>query len=60
MAIRPKIEYGDSVTGNLQKNTWTFEMENGVWIKAGRFAIIDVGGLDINKLKSLEDFIENL
>jgi|TARA_Y100000310_G_C20704425_1_gene834087 hypothetical protein len=52
-----KIQYGDSVTGNLQKNTWTFRMEDDLWVKAGRFAIIDVTKLSLTELQKLENFI---
>lgn len=55
-----KIKYGDSISGDVQKNTWTFEMEEDVSIKGGRFAIIDVSKLSLIQLQQFEEFINNL
>ncbi|CAL2094919.1 hypothetical protein [Tenacibaculum sp. 190524A02b] len=55
-----KIQIGKSLTGDLQKNRWTFEMEEDLWAKAGRFAIIDISKLSITQHQELEEFINNL
>ncbi|XRE42360.1 hypothetical protein ACIVBQ_000564 [Tenacibaculum discolor] len=55
-----KIKIGESLTGNLQKNTWTFEMESDYWLRAGRFAIIDITKMSITQHQKLEEFINNL
>lgn len=54
------IQTGTSLTGDLQQNTWTFEMQDDVCIKAGTFAIIDTNKMSINQYQKLEEFINNL
>ena len=60
MAKQKKIQIGTSLNGNLQENTWTFEMADDMWIKAGKFAIIDVTKLSINQSEALSEFVNNL
>lgn len=40
MANEPTIYIGDSVTGDFQENTWTFEMKSDWKLEAGEFVII--------------------
>lgn len=54
------LKIGESLTGNLQKNTWTFEMESDYSLKAGRFAIVDISKMSITQHQKLEEFIKNL
>jgi hypothetical protein len=55
-----KIQIGKSLTGDLQDNTWTFEMEDEMQLRAGKFAIIDLRNISITQHQKLEKFINNL
>jgi len=35
-----KTQIGESLTGDLKENTWTFEMRENFIIRAGHFAIV--------------------
>ncbi len=48
MAILDKdaLQWGKALTGDFQENTMTFEMEDGFYLQAGKYAIIRVETMD--------------
>jgi hypothetical protein len=58
--MKNKLQIGTSLTGNLQENTWTFEMEEDIWISAGRFAIFNISKISVTQQIELEKFVNNL
>ncbi len=55
-----QIQIGESMTADFEENSWTFEMQEDVVIKAGTFAIIDITNISINDKAKLIQFIEEL
>ena len=57
MANKNKLQIGTSLSRNLQKGTWKFEMEDPHWVSAGRFAIFNISKLSVTQQMKLEEFI---
>lgn len=38
--LKLKTQFGKSVTGDFEENTWTFEMDENFKVTAGEFAIL--------------------
>ena len=53
-----KLQFGEMATADFEENTITLEMQEGFWVKAGTYAIIEYSNLD-QKMK-IEEFVKTL
>lgn len=51
------VQFGDSLTADLEENTWTFEMNEDMNVSAGEYAIMPkeqfeklISAIDINSV----------
>jgi len=54
-----KTQFGESATADFENGTWTFEMEKGMQIVSGKFAIVDRQVYD-ELLQALKEELEQL